>query len=80
MTSKELIQRSEEIYVSRLKAELERTHRDYFVVIEPESGDHFLGRTLSDASAAAHAVYPDRRGFALRVGHRAAVHIGAINS
>lgn len=76
MTTRELIDRSEQIYESRLRAELERTHLNSFVAIEPDSGDYFLGRTLSEASAAARAVYPDRRTYVLRVGHRCAVHIG----
>ena len=78
--AKDLIQRSEQIYESRLRAELERTHMDAFVAIEPDSGENFLGRTLSDAAAAARAVHPDRRTFVLRVGHRAALHIGVLKS
>jgi hypothetical protein len=77
MTTKELIERGEQVYETRLKAELERTHLNFFVAIEPDSGDYFLGRTLSEASEAAHAVHPDRRTCVLRVGHRAAIHIGA---
>ena len=61
----------------RIKTELERTNRNDFVAIEPQSGDHFLGPTLSEASAAARKVYPDRQTFVYRVGHRATVHIGA---
>ena len=45
--------------------------------VEPDSGEHFLGKTLSEASAAARAVYPDRRTFVFRVGHDTTVHIGA---
>jgi hypothetical protein len=77
MSAKELVQRAEQIYEDRLKAELEKTHKDYFVAIEPASGDYFLGRTLSEASAAAHAKHPDRRSGVLRVGHRVGVQIGA---
>ena len=77
MSTKDLLQRAEQIYEDRLKLELERTHKNYFVAIEPASGDYFLGRTLSDASAAANAMHPTRRACVLRVGHRVAVHIGA---
>lgn len=77
MVTSELVRRAEQIYEERLRAELERTHRDFFVAIEPDSGEHFLGRTLSDASAAAYAVHPDRRTFVLRVGHRVTVQMGA---
>ncbi len=54
MTAKDLVQRAEQIDADRLKAELERTHKDFFVAIEPVSGDCFLGPTLSEASGAAH--------------------------
>jgi hypothetical protein len=49
----ELIRRAELIYEQRLKEQLETYHRDSFVAIEPESGDYFLDRTLSEASATA---------------------------
>jgi hypothetical protein len=71
-----LIQRAERLYAERLKEKLEATHLHSFVAIEPDSGEYFLGQTLSEAAAAARAVYPDRRTHIVRVGHRAAVHIG----
>jgi hypothetical protein len=74
--SREIIRRAELVYEQRLKAELERTHLNSYVAIEPDSGDYFLGRTLSEASAAARQTYPDRRTFVLRVGHPVAVYIG----
>jgi hypothetical protein len=74
--SRELARRGQEIYDRRLKAQLERTHLNEFVAIEPESGDHFLGQTLSEAAAAARTVHPQRRTYIVRVGHSAAVEIG----
>ena len=65
------------IYDERLKDELERSHRDEFVAIEPISGDYFLGQTLSEAIGLARQAHPDRMAHALRVGHRSAVHFGA---
>jgi hypothetical protein len=67
---------AESIYENRLKDELERSHRDEFVAIEPESGDFYLGKTLSEAIGQARQAHPDRLAHALRVGHRAAVHFG----
>jgi hypothetical protein len=78
--SRDLIRRAELVYEQRHKAALEVAHRDYFVAIEPDSGDYFLGRTLSEAAAAARQTYPDRRTYIIRVGHRAAVHIGECDS
>jgi hypothetical protein len=74
--SRDLIQRAELLYEQRVKSQLEHTHRDAFVAIEPTSGDYFLGPTLSEASAAARAAYPDRRTHIMRIGHAAAIHIG----
>ena len=77
MTTHELVERGEEIYQLRLRTELEKTHMNFFVAIEPTSGDYFLGSTLSEAAAAARAVYPDRRAYVARVGHRTAIQFGA---
>ena len=46
----EFVRRAEEIYASRLRAVLGSDHVDDFVVIEPESGDYFLGKTLNEAT------------------------------
>lgn len=73
----DLYERAEQFYQKHLRTDLERTHLNSFVAIEPESGDFFLGRTLSEASAAASAAHPDRRCCVLRVGHSVALHIGA---
>jgi len=72
----EFVRRAEEIYASRLRAVLERDHVDDFVVIEPESGDHFLGKTLNEATRAARHKYPNRLTHAMRIGHNAALHFG----
>ena len=77
MSATDLYKRAEQFYQERLRTALERAHLNSFVAIEPESGDFFLGRTLSEASAAARAAHPDRRCCVLRVGHSVALHIGA---
>ena len=70
--------RAKRIYAERLRAELEPDHRDRFVAIEPDSGDHFLGNTLDEAVFAAIDKHPDRLTHVIRVGHRAALHIGVL--
>ena len=64
------------LYAERLRELLEPAHNDEFVAIEPISGEHFLGQTLSEAIGASRAKYPDRLAHALRVGHKATVHFG----
>jgi hypothetical protein len=72
----ELARRAEAIYEQRLKAKLEPEHRGQFVVIEPDSGDYFLGRTLSEVGWAAYKAYPDRQAYGMRIGHQVAVELG----
>jgi len=69
--------RARRIYDELLRATLEASHMNEFVAIEPISGEYFLGRTLSEAIGAAREKYPDRLAHALRVGHKAAVHLGS---
>jgi hypothetical protein len=72
----EFVRRAEQVYTSRLRTVLEPDHKDEFVAIEPESGDYFLGNTLSEAVGAARRCHPDRPAHAMRVGHKAALHFG----
>ena len=76
MSNSDVYERAERIYADRLRVNLEQSHANTFVAIEPESGDYFLGRTLSEAAAAARVKYPDRRCGVIRVGHSTTVHIG----
>ena len=64
------------IYDLRLRDRLEATHPHAFAAIEPESGDYFLGKTLSEAMGASRVAHPTRRAFCLRVGHLCAIELG----
>lgn len=75
----QLASRAIAFYEQTLRSRLEVTNRNDFVAIEPESGDFFLGKTLSEAIQAARAAHPTRLPFALRVGHKSTVEIGAIS-
>ena len=74
--TRDIAREAKRIYEERLQGALEESHMNEFVAIEPISGDHFLGRTLSEAIGASRLKYPDRLAHALRVGHKAAVHFG----
>jgi hypothetical protein len=74
----EFVSRAEEVYATRLRGILEPAHLDEFVAIEPESGEFFLGKTLSEAIGAARRSHPDRLAHAMRVGHKAALHFGML--
>jgi hypothetical protein len=76
----QLAQRAQAIYNARYRAQLEAAHTDDFVAIEPDSGDYFLGRTLSEAIQAARSAHPERIAFAMRVGHEVTVELGVLLS
>jgi hypothetical protein len=66
------------LYQQKLRAGLEQSNPGDFVCIEPQSGEYFLGRTLDDAVNKALDAHPGRLTYTLRVGHVAALHLGAM--
>jgi hypothetical protein len=76
--SKAVIERAKQLYAEKLQGELEAKHRDRFVAIEPESGDFFLGDTFDEAVKAARRKHPSRLSHTIRIGHRAAFHVGML--
>jgi len=74
----DVARRAKQLYDAKLRTKLEADHLNRFVAIEPDSGDYFLGQTLSEAIGASRAAHPDRLAFAMRVGHTAAVHLGVL--
>jgi len=77
--SDDVATRGELIYQERLRTDLERDHLHQFVAIEPDSGDHFLGKTLTEAAHNSRKVYPDRLVYVVRIGHAAAIHMGQLS-
>jgi hypothetical protein len=76
--SLDVAQRAKAVYESRLREELEANHLNAFVAVEPDSGDYFLGETLSEAIQSARRRHPQRLSFAIRIGHPSAVHLGVL--
>ena len=72
-----IAERAKRLYAERLREMLEASSMNQFVAIEPDSGEYFLGDTLSEAANGCRAKFPDRRPYILRVGHKAAVHLGS---
>jgi len=77
--TEDVVRRATQLHEEQLREKLERTNMNDFVAIEPDSGEYFFSRTLSEAIQASRAAHPDRLAFAMRVGHSAAVHIGVVN-
>jgi hypothetical protein len=65
-------------YDEHLRAALEESHPDHFVAIDPELGEYFTGKSLSEAIQSARAAHPDRVPFTLRVGHKTTVRLGVL--
>jgi hypothetical protein len=71
----QIAERAERIYEQHLRVKLERTHAGQYVAIEPDSGEHYLGETLSVAGAAARRAHPEKPSFIGRIGQKAAVQL-----
>lgn len=76
--TKAVIERAKQIYVEQLQAVLEPKHTNRFVAIEPATGEYFLGDTFDQAVTLARSKHPTRLSHTIRIGHRAAFHIGGI--
>ena len=76
----ELARSATEFYERELRQSLEATHRNEFIAIEPESRTYFFGKTMSEAIQTARRAQPDKYPFVMRVGHRAAIEIGHLES
>src|SRR5438552_1363761 len=76
--TKAVSERAKRIYAEHLQAVLEPQHGNRFVAIEPESGEYFLGNTFDDAVRSARAKLPSRLSHTIRIGHRAAFHMGGL--
>ncbi len=75
----DVARRAKQLYEEKLRTKLEATNRNDFVAIEPDSGDYFFGKTLSEAIQASRAAHSDRLAFAMRIGHSTAVNIGVLS-
>lgn len=77
--TEDVVRRATQLYEEKLRESLEKTNMNDFVAIEPDSGEYFFGKSLSEAIQASRAAHPDKLAFAMRVGHSAAVQIGVLN-
>ena len=75
--SRTVAQRAKRIYVDCLQLRLTAEHPSEYVAIEPDSGDFFVADSSGQAVRDARTAHPDRISFVIRLGHDAAIHIGA---
>lgn len=76
--SQRVAEQARRLYEAKYRPVLEQSHWGAYVCIEPESGEYFLGKTLDDAVNQALDAHPQRLTHTLRVGHAAALHLGAM--
>ena len=75
--SRTVAQRAKKIYADCLQLRLLEEHPNEYVAIEPDSGDSFVADSFGQAVRDARTAHPDRISFVIRIGHEAAIHIGA---
>lgn len=72
----ELVRQATEFYDHELRTQMELTHRDEFIALEPVSRTYYLGKSMVEATRQARAAFPGRRSYLMRVGHESAMQIG----
>ncbi len=76
LETSEVVRQATAFYDGELRANLEATHRDEFIAIEPVSRTYYLGKTMAEATHQARAQFPQRRSYLMRIGHESALQIG----
>lgn len=71
--SKTIARKGEGIYHARLKKLLESKYQGWYVAIEVDSGDYFLGQTTVEALEKAEEKYPHEKFYIVKVGFPAAI-------
>jgi len=54
-----------------VRAELETHYRGGYVMVEPDSGDYFIGKTPEEALYRAEALHPGKPFCLIRIGYKA---------
>lgn len=73
--SNRVYRKAKRLYQTKLKALLEPTHTGRIAVIEPDSGEYFLGSRIDETLEAAIVEHPDKLFYIVRVGYPAALKI-----
>jgi peptide subunit release factor RF-3 len=70
INKQELASKGKQIYAA-LREKLEPEHKGRIVVIDPDTGDYFLGDTLLEADKKARRKYPGKVFYAVKIGYPA---------
>ena len=69
-----LVAQGEALYQQRLKSQLDPTYHGQIVAIEVESGDYFIGKSVTEAARKAREKYPEKVFYFVKIG-LPAVHV-----
>ena len=69
-----LVAQGEALYQQRLKSQLDPTYHVQIVAIEVESGDYFIGKSVTEAARKAREKYPEKVFYFVKIGFPA-VHV-----
>jgi len=69
-----LVAQGEALYQQRLKSQLDPTYHGQIVAIEIESGDYFIGKSVTEAARKAREKYPEKVFYFVKIGFPA-VHV-----
>tara|TARA_Y100000310_G_C20672569_1_gene811127 strand:- start:1566 stop:1778 length:213 start_codon:yes stop_codon:yes gene_type:complete len=64
--------------VEKISNSLSEIHKGKFVVIEPDSGDYFVGESEIEAYNKAHKKFPSKQFIFKRIGFKHSYQVGAI--
>jgi len=70
INKQELVSKGKQVYEA-LQEKLEPEHKGRIVVIDPDTGDYFLGDTLLEADKKARRKYPGKVFYAVKIGYPA---------
>ncbi|MFH1563315.1 MAG: hypothetical protein ABIF11_07880 [Nitrospirota bacterium] len=69
-TTHQISQKGDEVY-QRVRGKLEEKHKGEFVLIEPETGDYFIGKDQLEIVFQAKKKYPEKVFRMIRIGYPA---------
>jgi len=69
-----LVAQGEALYQQRLKSQLDPTYHGQIVAIEVESGDYFIGKSVTEAARKAKEKHPEKVFYFVKIGFPA-VHV-----
>ena len=76
MSSQEIARRGWDIYLKEIRPQVIDQHRGEFLMVDVESGDYAIGKSLLAAEDILKSRHPEGRFYGIRIGYRAAYTIG----